>query len=43
MTDDSQALAIEGIRFFGEMSASNSHEIKTCWPSSMKMPDCFKT
>ena len=28
MTDDSQALAIEGIRFFGEMSASNSHEIK---------------
>ncbi len=28
MTDDSQALAVEGIRFFGEMSASISHEIK---------------
>ena len=28
MTDDSQALAIEGVRFFGEMSASISHEIK---------------
>ena len=28
MTDDSQALAIEGVRFFGEISASISHEIK---------------
>jgi C4-dicarboxylate-specific signal transduction histidine kinase len=28
MTDDSRALAIEGVRFFGEMSASISHEIK---------------
>ena len=28
MTEDSQALAIEGVRFFGEMSASISHEIK---------------
>lgn len=28
MTDESQALAIEGVRFFGEMSASISHEIK---------------
>ena len=28
MTDDSQAMAIEGVRFFGEMSASISHEIK---------------
>jgi C4-dicarboxylate-specific signal transduction histidine kinase len=28
MTDDSHALAIEGIRFFGEISASISHEIK---------------
>lgn len=28
MTDDSQELAIEGARFFGEMSASISHEIK---------------
>lgn len=28
MTDDSQALAIEGARFFGEISASISHEIK---------------
>ena len=28
MTDDSQALAIEGVRFFGEVSASISHEIK---------------
>jgi len=28
MTDDSQAMAIEGVRFFGEISASISHEIK---------------
>lgn len=28
MTDEPQALAIEGVRFFGEMSASISHEIK---------------
>lgn len=28
MTDDRQDLAIEGIRFFGEMCASVSHEIK---------------
>lgn len=28
MTDDSQAMAFEGVRFFGEMSASISHEIK---------------
>ena len=28
MTDDPRALAIEGVRFFGEMSASISHEIK---------------
>ncbi len=28
MTDDSRTLAIEGVRFFGEMSASISHEIK---------------
>ena len=28
MTDDPRTLAIEGIRFFGEMSASISHEIK---------------
>jgi C4-dicarboxylate-specific signal transduction histidine kinase len=28
MTDDSRALAIEGVRFFGEVSASISHEIK---------------
>ena len=28
MTDDSRSLAIEGVRFFGEMSASISHEIK---------------
>jgi C4-dicarboxylate-specific signal transduction histidine kinase len=28
MTDDSRALAIEGVRFFGEISASISHEIK---------------
>lgn len=28
MKDDSQALAAEGVRFFGEMSASISHEIK---------------
>ncbi|MBC2710231.1 MAG: sensor histidine kinase [Desulfosarcina sp.] len=28
MTDESHALAIEGVRFFGEMSASISHEIK---------------
>ncbi len=28
MTDDSRALAIEGGRFFGEISASISHEIK---------------
>ncbi len=28
MTDPSRELAIEGIRFFGEMSASVSHEIK---------------
>jgi C4-dicarboxylate-specific signal transduction histidine kinase len=28
MTDDSHALAIEGVRFFGEVSASISHEIK---------------
>jgi len=28
MRDDSQAMAIEGVRFFGEMSASISHEIK---------------
>lgn len=28
MTDDSQTLAIEGVRFFGEISASISHEIK---------------
>jgi len=28
MTDDSQAMAIEGVRFFGEISASVSHEIK---------------
>jgi signal transduction histidine kinase len=28
MTDDSQALAVEGARFFGEISASISHELK---------------
>ena len=28
MKDDTKALAIEGVRFFGEMSASISHEIK---------------
>ena len=28
MTDDSKALAIEGVRFFGEISASITHEIK---------------
>ncbi len=28
MSDDSARLAIEGVRFFGEMSASVSHEIK---------------
>ncbi|BBO71642.1 hypothetical protein DSCA_55720 [Desulfosarcina alkanivorans] len=28
MTDNSRALAIEGIRFFGEISASVTHEIK---------------
>ena len=28
MTDDSPILAIEGVRFFGEMSASISHEFK---------------
>lgn len=28
MTDDSNTLAIEGVRFFGEMSASISHEMK---------------
>jgi len=28
MTDESRPLAIEGVRFFGEMSASVSHEIK---------------
>lgn len=28
MTNDSQTLAIRGLRFFGEMSASVSHEIK---------------
>ena len=28
MKDDSRALAIEGVRFFGEISASISHEIK---------------
>ncbi|MEE4113608.1 MAG: histidine kinase dimerization/phospho-acceptor domain-containing protein [Desulfobacteraceae bacterium] len=28
MTDDSQAMAAEGVRFFGEISASISHEIK---------------
>jgi len=28
MTDDSRAMAIEGVRFFGEISASISHEIK---------------
>ena len=28
MTDESRSLAIEGVRFFGEMSASVSHEIK---------------
>lgn len=28
MSDDSRTLAIEGVRFFGEMSASISHEIK---------------
>ena len=28
MTDESRALAIEGVRFFGEMTASVSHEIK---------------
>jgi C4-dicarboxylate-specific signal transduction histidine kinase len=28
MTDDSRAMAIEGVRFFGEMSASISHEMK---------------
>ena len=28
MRDYSQAMAIEGVRFFGEMSASISHEIK---------------
>lgn len=28
MTDHSRALAIEGLRFFGEMSASVTHEIK---------------
>ena len=28
MTDDTKTLAIEGVRFFGEMSASISHEMK---------------
>ncbi|BBO85250.1 hypothetical protein DSCO28_58160 [Desulfosarcina ovata subsp. sediminis] len=28
MTDERQALAMEGVRFFGEISASISHEIK---------------
>ena len=28
MKDDSRAMAIEGVRFFGEISASISHEIK---------------
>jgi C4-dicarboxylate-specific signal transduction histidine kinase len=28
MRDDSRALAVEGVRFFGEISASISHEIK---------------
>ena len=28
MTDESRLLAVEGVRFFGEMSASVSHEIK---------------